>query len=267
MLANPTLLRELLLQPLRRLSMYPILLTELRKETNSEEEKVDLVKAVEMVENQLKLAYATIDHELRLDAVRDMRERVVDWKSMEPQHFGDLILFGTLTCSPDNKTVRLFQTFLFSRVIVMCKEKNNKSLSSRSVRRKAGLAEAPIAGTNTRLHLKGRIYLSNITDVVETSGPEYHKLLVVWKSDKNVDSFTMTFRSRDTMQKWHEAIKTHRAACLAVISNATFLSGVSAAPLEQSCVEDDDEDLSSPVVHHISRLFISHESRRDSTAR
>jgi cell division control protein 24 len=84
MLANPTLLPELLLQPLRRLSTYPILLTELRKETNSEEEKDDLVKAVEMVENQLKLAYATIDHELRLDVVRDMRERVVDWKSMEP---------------------------------------------------------------------------------------------------------------------------------------------------------------------------------------
>jgi cell division control protein 24 len=265
MLANPTLLHELLLQPLRRLSKYPILLTELRKETNSEEEKVDLGKAVEMVENQLKLAYATIDHELRLGVVRDMRERVVDWKSLEPQRFGEIILFGTLTVSHD-KTVRPFETFLFSRVMIICEKKKNKPWSSRSVRSKARLAQTPIAGTNTRLHLKGRIYLSDITDVVELSGPGNHKLLVVWKSDKNADSFTTTFRSREMMHKWHEAIETHRAACLAVISNATLLSGVSSPPLEQSCVEDDDEDLSSPVVNHISRLFISHESRRDSTA-
>ncbi len=112
-----------------------------------------------------------------------------------------------------------FKVYLFETFLLCCKEPKNKML-----------------GTNKpgklRLHLKGRISLNFVTDVITfansgkselthyfavsgmfsevTADKPTYSLQIFWKGDSGVESFKIRFPNEDLMQKWRDAVATQQ---------------------------------------------------------
>lgn len=65
-----------------------------------------------------------------------------------------------------------------------------------------------------RMHLKGRIYLINISNVVSSSGPGNYLIQIIWKGDPSTESFMIKFKNDETMKKWMHAIESQKAMCI-----------------------------------------------------
>lgn len=82
---------------------------------------------------------------------------------------------------------------------------------------------------NARLHLKGRIFMTNVTDVLTLSKPGEssrmpsdkngganvagtgaHSVQIWWKGDPGVEYFTIKFPNEEIMRKWAEGLQTQR---------------------------------------------------------
>ena len=72
-----------------------IFLQELRKQTEDEQLKTDITKAIDTIQSVLDSANDAIDKEHLASAVTDLSQRVDDWKSLKVEGFGELLRFGT----------------------------------------------------------------------------------------------------------------------------------------------------------------------------
>ncbi len=98
MVETQSVLGGFLMKPFQRLTKYPMLLTELRKKGDFNEEKMsDLEAGSEATSAILARANAAIDKETRLQATRDLIVSVEDWKGHKMEHFGELVVFGNQT--------------------------------------------------------------------------------------------------------------------------------------------------------------------------
>ena len=96
--ANPSTLYSFLMKPFQRLAKYPLLLSELYKKGDLDEErKADLLIGKECASAVLSRTNAAMEREDRLAAVQELKSRVEDWKGHRVEGFGELLLFGTFT--------------------------------------------------------------------------------------------------------------------------------------------------------------------------
>ncbi|KAL6399746.1 Rho guanine nucleotide exchange factor scd1 [Ilyonectria robusta] len=153
------------LSPLSRLAKYPVLLKDLIKRTEDEEMKQELLVGCNTVELVLQKVNEATDQRLLGAALEDLMNRIIDWRQYRVERFGKLILHGTYGILIRDK--KKYKAYLFENIILCCKEKYLKGPKDQDDK-----AQSPERRhDNIGLQLKGRVFMTDITDVVLTSDP------------------------------------------------------------------------------------------------
>lgn len=98
MVESPTALHSFLMKPFQRLTKYPLLLEQLHKKGDLDDErKQDLLNGMEASTAVLSRTNKAVDQEEKREAVHELQMRVEDWKGHRVEGFGDLLLYGTFT--------------------------------------------------------------------------------------------------------------------------------------------------------------------------
>lgn len=243
-LADPAILNGFLLKPFQRLTKYPLLLKDLERNTEDENLKADLASATAVIHDVLMQADASIDKETRDEALLDLQERIDDWKTLQINTFGELLLLGTFMVSKEGALrteEKEYHIYLFSRILIMCKDINaNKPKNKMSSRPTTSRTGKP------RMNLKGRIYFTNVSNITPTSTSGHYALQISWLAEQSVETFLIKFKNDDTLQKWHTMIETQRSSCLMEMkqraTSDTHLQSLMGARLENPYTNQDDDD-------------------------
>ena len=233
---------------MRSIPLLLICFQDLGNQLEAEELKSDITDAIKIIEDVLHQADASIDKETKEDALHELDERVDDWKSLVLSSFGDLLLFGTFSVLKDGglrEQEKEYHIYLFSSILIMCKEQNlNKPKNKIMAKERQTLS---LRG-KPRMHLKGRIYLINVTNVISSSGPGNYLIQIIWKGDPATESFMIKFKNDETMRRWNEAIESQRAVAVkeakkgTSTTSATQFTGLDTTQMVNPYQEQDDEE-------------------------
>ncbi|KYK54279.1 hypothetical protein DCS_06236 [Drechmeria coniospora] len=236
-----------LLKPMQRLVKYPLLLKDLNKKTENDEVKEDLMMGCEAAERVLSKANEAVNRDLLDEALEELVQRVDDWKSHKVDSFGKLLLhgvYGVITGKSDQE--KEYEIYLFECILLCCKEASaNKSKDKKDKTRSSG---PRIRNKNAKLQLKGRIFMTNVTDIVSLSKPGSHSVQIWWKGDPGVENFTIRFLNEETMKKWAMGLEAQRKEYVPRLSSssegATDFAWTrdQAGALENPYLQDDDDD-------------------------
>lgn len=249
-----------LLKPMQRLVKYPLLLKDLRDKTAADEAtKADLTAGIEAANAVLMNANSAVDAELLREAYDDLNARVDDWKNHRVDHFGDLLLYGHFPVVTGKSDVQKEYTiYLFERILLCCKEVNpNKSKDKligaqkdKKDKKDKNKNREPIK--NAKLLLKGRIFMTNVTDVASLAKQGSYTVQIFWKGDPGVENFVIRFSNEETMRKWYEGVDSQRklhatnstsgSSPDAQTANFTWIQDQGAPMTNPYQEEDDDED-------------------------
>lgn len=152
--------------------------------------KEDLVAGCDAAERVLKKANEAVNRDVLDEAVEDLIVRVDDWKNHSVDQFGKLLMhgmYGVITgkteqekdvrCPPDPDLVApestdfatQYEIYLFECILLCCKEVSTaKSKDKKDKTRSTG---PRIRNKSAKLHLKGRIFMTNVTDILTVSKP------------------------------------------------------------------------------------------------
>ncbi|OBT49447.1 hypothetical protein VE00_00363 [Pseudogymnoascus sp. WSF 3629] len=207
-----------LLKPMQRLVKYPLLLKDLRDKTNADDQtKAELTAGMEASNRVLHQANDAVDRELRNEALVDLCTRVDDWKNHDINQFGDLLLHGVFTVITGKSDLeKEYTIYLFERILLCCKEMNpNKATKDKLMGGgKAAKDKKDKSGKTTKLQLKGRIFMTNVTDVVSMVKPGSYTVQIWWKGDPGIENFMIRFSHEEVMKKWSAAVDKQRKDCL-----------------------------------------------------
>ncbi|KAJ7121833.1 Dbl homology domain-containing protein, partial [Mycena crocata] len=203
-----------------RACKYPLLLDCLARSssaaTNPHHAELQLgLAAAKRVTDRLNAGTLRSDRARTLTA---LHARLVDWKGLQPDTFGTLLLDDIFTVHRAG-VEREYHVFLFERILLCCKErpedadgtqlkrKNNSILPSHTNR--------PRNKRKTPLVLKGRVLTAHITRVVHEldsgGGPRTYPLTISWRGDGDVsgrnsdieeESFILHCRGEEHMRQW-----------------------------------------------------------------
>lgn len=96
--------------------------------------------------------------------------RVDDWKNHRVGQFGQLILHGVYTViTGKTEQEKDYEIYLFECILLCCKELTpNKARDKKDKTRSTG---PKVRNKNAKLQLKGRIFMTNVTEVLSFSKP------------------------------------------------------------------------------------------------
>ncbi|KAJ7117175.1 hypothetical protein C8R44DRAFT_854734 [Mycena epipterygia] len=228
-----TELPAFLIKPIQRVCKYPLLLDRLIKASSAETyQHYDELKlgsdAAKRITDKINEAQRRAENQ---QTVKALRTRVDDWKGHHIENFGDLLLTGVFVVTKSDID-REYHMFLFEKIILCCKEeippennnrrsKSNSILSRQSTRASASRPPSSFGGVQpaknaTRLILKGRIFLGNVTRAVPVpprnstasagSASQQFPLAVWWRGDNDLESFTLRCPREDQMRQWEAQI-------------------------------------------------------------
>ncbi|KAF4179838.1 hypothetical protein CNMCM8927_000568 [Aspergillus lentulus] len=213
MVAQPATLNSFFVKPFQRMTKYPLMLMELRKQTEDPDLQANITKAIDTIQSVLDSANDAIDKEHLASAFLDLDERVDDWKALKIDSFGELLRYGTFTVlkgDTGKDSEREYHIYLFERILLCCKDINPNKQKTKLMVSKDKPATT-IKG-KPRLQLKGRIYMANVTDIVCLQKPGSYRIQIFWKGDPGVvDNFIIRFQNEDVMRKWYKEIDSQRA--------------------------------------------------------
>ncbi|KAH7346862.1 BcCDC24, RhoGEF protein [Rhexocercosporidium sp. MPI-PUGE-AT-0058] len=266
-----------LLKPMQRLVKYPLLLKDLRDKTGaSDDAKADLTAGIEASNRVLMQANSAVDRELRAEALEDLCARVDDWKNHRVDHFGELLQHGhfpVVTGKSDvQKEVRplfsLVQNFtfadqtgiicphyeqytiyLFERILLCCKDLNpNKSKdklmgAQKDKKDKKDKNRNKEPNKNAKLQLKGRIFMTNVTEVMSLAKQGSYTVQIFWKGDPGVENFIIRFSNEETMRKWYEGVDGQRKQHASTIQSG---SSPDVAPTDFTWMRDQTAPIPNP---------------------
>ena len=98
MVENSASLYGFLMKPFQRLSKYPLLLDDLYKKGDLDDDRRnDLLVGKEAASGVLARTNMAVDREEKAEAVQELKIRVEDWKGHRVEGFGELLLYGSFT--------------------------------------------------------------------------------------------------------------------------------------------------------------------------
>lgn len=190
MVESPTALHSFLMKPFQRLTKYPLLLDQLYKKGDLDDErKQDLLNGMEASTSVLTRTNEAVDREEKVEAVQELKARVEDWKGHRVEGFGELLLYGTFTVlkseslsngkdgerqvsqftnskEDDSAHASKYHVYLFETILLCCKNIDlNKAKNKYSNKNLVDPKGKP------KLQLKGRIFMQNVTDLVSLAKP------------------------------------------------------------------------------------------------
>ncbi|KAI2632135.1 hypothetical protein GGR54DRAFT_627602 [Hypoxylon sp. NC1633] len=242
-------LDSFLLKPMQRLVKYPLLLKSLLKKCENEDVKADLTAGIEAAERVLTKANEAVDRDLLDEALEDLIRRVDDWKNHRVESFGRLLLHGVYTVitgrTEQEKDVGRYEIYLFECILLCCKEvQPNKSKDKKDKNKSA----PRIPNKNNKLQLKGRIFMTNVTEVLSFAKPGSYTVQIWWKGDPSIENFIIKFTNEETMKKWETGLvvqrKEHAPAATASPEQTTpgFTWMQNQSNIENPYTQDEDED-------------------------
>ncbi|KAI8811926.1 Dbl homology domain-containing protein, partial [Cladochytrium replicatum] len=194
-----------LIKPVQRLLKYPLFLTDLIKFTDkaSEAQQEDLKAGLDTV----KRVGEHINEQKRRDENRhlkqDLVEKMEDWKNLNPDEFGELLLTDKFSMRT-NDTDREYFIFLFERMLICCKDAGKKTRKSRGLT--GGLSSSAQQPSMNVFQLRGNIDIRLVERVVDTSKPEQQAfgLKVLWRDGKEHETFVLKCRNMEQVKLWSE---------------------------------------------------------------
>ncbi|KAG9249232.1 hypothetical protein BJ878DRAFT_485325 [Calycina marina] len=237
-----------LLKPMQRLVKYPLLLKDLRDKTNADDEtKQELTSGIEASNRVLMQANAAVDRELRNEALEDLRNRVDDWKKHKVDHFGDLLLHGHFpVVTGKTEQQKDYTIYLFERILLCCTEvsKNkDKSIMGVPKEKKDKKDKKNKENKTGKLQLKGRIFMTNVTEVLSLGKQGSYTVQIFWKGDPGVENFIIRFSNEETMKKWYNGVDGQRKEHANSLQSA---SSPDAAPLKFHWMQDQTVAMPNP---------------------
>lgn len=198
-----------LLKPMQRLVKYPLLLKDLMKKSDDEVTKADLAAGISAAERALQKANEAVDRDLLDEALEDLISRVDDWKNHRVDQFGKLLLHGVYTVvTGKTDQEKDYEIYLFECILLCCKEITPaKSKDKKDKTRSTG---PKVRNKNAKLQLKGRIFMTNVTDVVAISRTGSYTVQIWWKGDPGVENFMIKFQNEEMMKKWAAGLDQQR---------------------------------------------------------
>ncbi|CAG8519631.1 5966_t:CDS:2, partial [Scutellospora calospora] len=196
-------LPSLLIKPIQRICKYPLLLQELLKFTDKDDEHYEEIRcglnAIKRVADRVN---ETRRQQENAAVVKDLERRVEDWKGHRIEQFGELLLEDVFTMSKDDSE-REYHVYLFEKILLCCKETNSKKPPSKSPLLK-NTGRKP---KRTSLQLKGRIFIHNITAAVDNSRAGLWSLKVYWRGDTEMESFSLKCRNEEQLKQWKSTLE------------------------------------------------------------
>ena len=215
---------------------YPLLIRELLKLTpTSYLHTSELKTSLDVIESVTEHVNDAIRTEENKVLQIDLLDRVEDWKGLVMGDFGNLELMDKFLMTSDNGD-REYTLYLFRKVLLCCKESRKKN--------------------SEKLTLKGNIFLSSITSVVNSSNtPEGIALKVFWRDGADLESFILKCRSDEQARKWKNKISDiidgdkSRRKSVSVASMKSFMRksqfGVWNDNSNSTMIDEDDEESNS----------------------
>jgi len=154
-----------------------------------------------------------------------------------------------------------YTIYLFERILLCCKELNpNKSKDKLmgTQKEKKDKTKNKEPNKNAKLALKGRIFMTNVTDVVSQakSGTYYasssrdrlirigsYAIQIFWKGDPGVENFIIRFSNEETMKKWYTGVHDQRTAHANSIQSG---ASPDAAPADFAWMRDQTAAMPNP---------------------
>ncbi|BGP43224.1 Guanine nucleotide exchange factor for Cdc42p [Rhodotorula kratochvilovae] len=197
-------LAPLLIKPVQRICKYPLLISQLLKNTPEGYPYYDELKAG--LESIMRVTDKVNEEKRRKDnmqAVEELNQRVEDWKGHDISSFGQLLLQESfIVIKSDNE--REYNVYLFERIILCCKEVG--ALGKKDKKSNSILKRPPSQRIN-KLQLKGRIFVNNITGASQIHHRSGQYLLEVrWRGDVTEEAFTIKCRTEELLRQWQKAI-------------------------------------------------------------
>jgi cell division control protein 24 len=149
--------------PIQRIMKYFLLLQELNKviEPHDYAFKDELVASIAAAKRIADVNNEATAFAQRQAKVRELVERVDDWKGHDHDKFGELYLDAEFAVSKSDSP-RDYHVFLFEKMMLCCKEVHDKKKPGS----RKGQPPVKNPSAKPRLQLKGRIFVSNISSAV-----------------------------------------------------------------------------------------------------
>ncbi|KAI1121340.1 Rho guanyl nucleotide exchange factor [Nemania abortiva] len=258
-----------LLKPMQRLAKYPLLLKDLLKkgDVTDSETRADLINGIEAAERVLKQADEAVNRDLLEEALEELKFRVDDWKNHKVDQFGKLLLHGVYTViTGRSDQEKDYEIYLFECILLCCKEvQPNKGKDKKDKNKSISKAR----NKNNKLQLKGRIFMTNVTEVVSFAKPGSYTVQIWWKGDPGVENFVIKFTNEETMKKWAAGLDAQRKDNVTASTTSpeqptpdfTWMRNVN--NIENPYVQqddDDDDDDEQPSLNQVSSPNIGRSS-------
>ncbi|CDK26858.1 unnamed protein product [Kuraishia capsulata CBS 1993] len=212
-------LQSFLIKPVQRLCKYPLLLQQLLKLTDSSWPNYNELEA--SLESSKEVAHNVNEAQRKsenVQLVKDLQERVVDWRGHGLLNVGELLFSNTVVVkdllSDGPSSEKEVHCYMFEKIIYFFKEMapKNKILSARK-KSSASLTSSSgsLNGSQSNLYLNGRVFISNINvitsnDAGSFGGPGRY-LTIRWKGTKERGGCVIKFRSEEQLVRWEAALK------------------------------------------------------------
>ncbi|KAI0205595.1 Rho guanyl nucleotide exchange factor [Astrocystis sublimbata] len=245
-----------LLKPMQRLVKYPLLLKDLLKKGNdpNPENKADLQNGIEAAERILSQANEAVNRDLLDEALEELKVRVDDWKMHKVDGFGKLLLHGVYAVMTGrSEQEKDYEIYLFNNILLCCKEVQPNKSKDKKDKNKSTIGKP--RNKNNKLQLKGRIFMTNVTEVVSFAKPGSYTVQIWWKGDPSIENFIIKFLNEETMKKWYSSLDTQRKLHVAQTASPeqptpdfAWMKNINNMenPYAQAD-EDDDEDEEVPL--------------------
>ena len=227
-------LQAFMIKPIQRITKYGLLLDAILHATAKHDYpyRSELEEGSAAVRRIAAGINEVTDFKAKQATVRELLERVDDWKGHELEKFGDLWLDDHFTVTKGDQP-REYHVFLFEKMMLCCKEiipeRSKKNSKNSSMLRKDKTASKSGMPEKRKLALKGRIFVSNIRQASVIDSGEHPasgwntqlmpdvtpKMIIRWTvpqrqanghHEEVEDYFIISGKSEDMMKKWADKV-------------------------------------------------------------
>lgn len=214
-----------LIKPIQRLCRYPLLLRDLLKKSSPDiPDRVRLLDARSATERVAKEVNQAVESEETKLAQQELFSSVANWKGLDPQKFGSLIIYepsAALVVAGDEG--RPVGVYLFANVLLMRGSLFNRRSGNSGIQT-SGVGGSPLLRRRYLLQdgrsatVKASIFTASILDVklevsntnssINPDGPGEVKrdLYIQYKDDGVNATCVIRFRTEGVAQKWNSRI-------------------------------------------------------------
>ncbi|KAI8816152.1 uncharacterized protein EV422DRAFT_591923 [Fimicolochytrium jonesii] len=181
-----------LIKPVQRVCKYPLLLNELVKYSDpaTYPHMEELKEGLAAIKRVTDLVNEEQRQEENRRIKQDVLDRVEDWKDLDVNEFGSLLLSDRFPMNSGDAE-KDFDLFLFETILLCCKDTAKKRKSKKNI-------------DTTSYQLKGNIYIDRIDSIMDECSAEEQRfqLKVFWKDGLETESFVLRCRNMEQVKLW-----------------------------------------------------------------